>query len=357
MNKRKINILFAASILFLSGSSLCSAHDFSVVDKSGAKYFFNVTDTLRNTVELTYEGRITLSDDTFFYEGELQIPSKVKFRDVVYRVASIGPKAFAGCDGITGVVIPSGVEEIEDFAFDGCSSLSKIIFPSNSVKIGEGAFFRCPSVQNVTLGGDWSEIDFKVFRWSDSLSTVRVPAKVKTIRNFKSLKHLESIEVDVNNSNFSSVDGVLYNKDTTTMYGCPRNRAGKIVVPEGVTTVLSGALGDCKKVVSVDLPSTLSIISYLEFSGMDSLTQIYMRAEMPVLTSRVGESEVFAFKAPESGNVTIYVQKNALKAYKSAIFNEDAEYEDMNGKTIRKHVTDEMLGEKDVKGVKSFDKN
>lgn len=357
MNKRKFNVLLASSILMLSGSVLCSAHDFSVVDNNnGKKYFFNVTDSTKRTVELTYEGRITRSDDTFTYEGEVQIPSKVKFRDVVYRVASIGPKAFADCEGMTGVVIPSGIVEIKDFAFDGCTALNKIIFPSNTVTMGEGVFFRCPAIENITLGGDWSVVDLRVFEWSDSLRNVRIPAKVKNIRNLKSLDVLESIEVDVNNSNFTSVDGVLYNKDMTILYGCPRNRAGEVVVHEGVVSVLNGALYDCKKVTSVDLPSTLTTLSYMEFAGMDSLTQIYMRAETPVLTSKAGEAEVFALRAPKSENVTLYVHKNALKAYKLAIYNENAEYADMNGKNARKHLPEEMLDKKDIKGVKSFDK-
>lgn len=356
MNKRKINVLLILSALLLSGSGLCSAHDFSVVDNNGKKYFFNVTDTLKNTVELTYEGRITRSDDTFVYEGEIQIPSKVKFRDVVYRVASIGPKAFAGNDSITGVVIPSGVVEIKDFAFDGCKSLNKIIFPSNSVVIGEGVFFRCPAVRNVTLGGDWTVVDLKIFEWSDSLNNIRIPAKVKTLRNLKSLDHLEVVDVDVNNSNFTSVDGLLYNKDMTTLYACPRNRGGKVVIREGVESVLKGALSDCKKVTSVDLPSTLSALWYMEFSGMDSLTEIYMRSEKPMLTSKVGDAEVFALKAPKSKNLILYLAKSVLKAYKSAVFSESAEYADMNGKNARKHVSDEMLGVKNMKGVKSFDK-
>ena len=355
MNKRKFNVLLASAILLMSGSVLCSAHDFSVVDNHGNKFFFNVTDTLKNTVELTYEGRITRSDDTVTYEGELQIPSKVKYRDVVYRVAAIGPKALAGNEGITGVVIPSGVVEIKDFAFDGCTALNKIIFPSNTVRMGEGVFFRCPSIENITLGGDWSSVDLRMFEWSDSLRNIRIPAKVKNIRNLKALDKLERIEVDANNSNFTSVDGVLYNKDATTMYGCPRNRSGKVMAPEGVISILNGALYDCKKVTIVDLPSTLLSVSYMEFAGMDSLTKIYMRAECPVITSKVGESEVFALRTPKSENVTLYVHKNVLKAYKSAVFCDSAEYADINGKNACKHLPEEMLGQKAIKGVKSFE--
>lgn len=354
MDNRKFKILLAFSVLLSAGNLLCSAHDFSVVDNDGKKYFFNVTDTLKNTVELTYEGRITRSDDTFAYDGELQIPSMVKYRNEVYRVASIGPKAFAGCDDITGIVIPSGVVEIKDFAFDGCSSLNKIIFPANSVKMGEGVFFRCAAIRNITLGSDWSVVDFKVFAWSDSLSTVYVPARVKTIKNLKSLESLSSIEVDRNNSNFTSVDGVLYNKDVTVMYGCPRNLEGGITVPEGVESILAGAIYDCKKVVSVDLPSSLCSISYREFSGMDSLTQIYMRSETPVLTAKVGDEDVFALAAPKSRNVTLFVPKNSLKEYKSEVYSESAEYGDPDGKNKRNYSADEMVGIKNIKGVKSF---
>jgi hypothetical protein len=94
----------------------------------------------------------------------------------------------------------------------------------------------------------------------------------------------------------------------------------------------------------------------MEFAGMDALTQVYMRAGEPVANCMVGDTKVFAFKAPKSGNLTLYVQKSALKAYKAAVCCEDADYSDMNGKNVRKCAAGDMIGKKSIKGVKSFEK-
>ena len=65
-------------------------------------------------------------------KGDYEIPSSVM---------GISVGAFAGCEGLTAVVIPSSVKTIEEWTFDGCSELTGVEFPSGLTTIGDYAFF------------------------------------------------------------------------------------------------------------------------------------------------------------------------------------------------------------------------
>ncbi len=67
------------------------------------------------------------------------------------EVASIGDKAFYGCDLIKSVTVPNTVKTIGDEAFSGCSSLETIAISASVTAIGESCFYGCPAM-TVTCG-------------------------------------------------------------------------------------------------------------------------------------------------------------------------------------------------------------
>ena len=353
------------SLALLSLCSLAWAHDFSATTSEGQKLFFNITDSKKATVSVTFEGPAATRHASAC-SGELNIPAKVKFNNKVYSVTAIDSKAFAGAGSLTSVTLPSGLNKVGDFAFEGCTSLDKIIFPGNEVQFGEGVFFGCSVIRSVTLGSDWTKVNLQMFRWSDKLAELTIPAKLKQLRNLKSLKALETVVVDSNNASYLTIDGLLYTKDGKTLLACPRGRKGNVKVAEGTETVIQGAFIDCPLVSSVDLPASLKIISYREFSRMKNLENITMRAAEPVKTAVKAGQEVFLFKV-SSSNVTLNVPKKQVKAYKNALTAEAGEYtelpglfgkQDNNQKLVTVPMTlhaDEVLPVKAIKGVKKFE--
>lgn len=339
--------------LVLLTCSLVQAHDF-VVTLNGQKVYFSIKSKKHKTVVVTYNGSMANAEPTY-YVGELNLPAKVKHDSIVYSIVGIGSKAFCGSDKLTGVILPMGITTIGDFAFEGCTSLSKIIFPGNSVKFGQGVFFRCDKIQHVSLGSDWKSIDLKMFRWSDSLSSLTIPAKIEKIQNMKSLKRLERISVDVNNERFSVMDGVLYNKNQEILYGCPRAYQGVLKVAEGTKKLTHGALIDCVGLTRVDLPESLESMSFKEFSRMSSLKEIIFRGENPIVTAMKEGVEVFLLQVANP-EVEFMVPKKSLKTYRNALVKQEGEYMEMNGAIPFVVGADELPDAANVKGVKNFDK-
>lgn len=54
------------------------------------------------------------------YSGDIIIPNDITYLDQTYIVSGIEYRAFYECNGLTSVVIPDGVEKIEESAFYNC---------------------------------------------------------------------------------------------------------------------------------------------------------------------------------------------------------------------------------------------
>lgn len=330
------------------------AHDFTAT-VDGQRLCFEITNKTKKTVAVTYEGSIS-DHKTPELTGTVEIPPKVRHNDVVYDVTAIGGKAFANAARLKGIVIPPGVESIGDFAFEGCDSLANIVFPGNRVTFGQGVFFNCTAISGVAIGSDWQTVDLSMFRWSKALTSVFIPAKIEKIQGVKKLKHLTSITVDPNNIRFSSADGMLYSKDGSTFYACPRAYVGKVTVREGVTKVTDGALIDCAGVTSIDFPSTLKTVSFRETSRMKRLDSVAMRADRPMDTGYIGGKGKFLFQLVNQ-ETRILVPASAKKLYEDALATEPGEYSDSSDGVPYTVTKAELPLRKNIKGTKDLEKN
>lgn len=345
-------LVFISVILLVD---IAQAHDF-VVTINKQNIYFTILSESDRTAEVTYSGSITDSHQVKC-KGDIEIPSKVKYNDVVYTIVGIGPKAFSGANNLTGVILPESVKKIGDFAFEGCSSLKNIVFPNNPIEFGQGVFFKCQQLQNISLGRNWKEVNLLLFQWSDSLSTIHIPVKVEKIRNLKALRSLKEIDVDKNNQNFSSVDGILYNKSKRIMYGCPRAYTAPVKIPEGTVEITKDAFIDCPFIESVDLPQTLTFISFREFSRMSNMKEVVFRSSEPVVNTKSSDANKSFLLQVNSQKIKVYVPKKSVKKYKKALVKaEDGEYCDKNGEKAYVVTKEQMLSPKNIIGVSKFDK-
>ena len=315
MNRTRLFLFLLFILLPFPGG----AHDFTAKLKGGQTLYFNITDTVGHTVELTYEGRIRDNRD-ILPTGRLELPRTVKYKDVIYTVTAIGPKAFSGATELEAVVIPGTVKKIGDFAFEDCKSLSSVLFPGSPVELGEGVFYRCPAIENISLGTEWKELNLAVFRWSDSLKRIVIPSRVEKITNLKTIAPLESVEVDPNNNTFLSADGLLLSKNGKTLFACPRARSGKVVVPDGVEKVLDGAFIDCLTIETVTFPESLKELPYQEFSRNAVLSSVKFLSSEPLLNYKQEDASFFALQVANPA-LKVFVPGSSISNWQKAVYN------------------------------------
>ena len=180
---------------------------------------------------------------------------------------TLGSYAFYGCDFLTRMELPSSVVIIRDFAFGSCSSLTEIVMP-NVVNIQSSAFTRCYSLTQVTIPASTTEIAGLAFSGCTSMT---------------------NINVNPQNTNFTSVDGVLFNKNRATLVSYPRGRGGAYEVPASVTRIETFAFYDCIGLTGVTLPGGLAQIGQSAFRYCFGLTAIRFPAS-------VTQIEAYAFE-------------------------------------------------------------
>lgn len=230
-------LLLAVAILLTGGSH---AHD---VEVDGIYYNLN---TAEQTASVTFRGD---SYDQYKdeYSGNVVIPASITDNGVTYSVTGIGFGAFIGCSSLTSITIPESVTSIGFGAFAGCYSLTSITIPEGVTSIEEQTFYSCYSLTSVTIPESVTSIGLGVFADCYSLTSVNIPESVTSIGDeaFYGCSSLTAIDVSPDNSSYCSVDGILYNKDKTTLYVCPGGKTGQITIPEGVTSIESSAFYGC----------------------------------------------------------------------------------------------------------------
>lgn len=85
------------------------------------------------------------------------------------QITSIGPGCFAGCDGLTTIILPQSVTIISPMAFSGCSALRGLHLPEGVRTIGPEAFSGCSALEAITIPATVEHIAPGVFNDCASL--------------------------------------------------------------------------------------------------------------------------------------------------------------------------------------------
>lgn len=205
-------------------------------------------------------------------------------------VTTIGSSAFQSCKSLNQIDIPNGVTSVGYQAFLWCDSLKEVTFPESLLKIDSGAFSSCP-IQEITLHEGLQSIGSGAFGTLKNANRVFIPSTVTSIGK-QAFTHAEGVEVSPLNPNYSSVDGVLFNKDKTILlqYPCARTDTS-YYVPQGVTTVETYAFGRTTELATIYFPDTLTTIkanlfsSYLSGGPTPIKKTAYFYGDAPEYTS------------------------------------------------------------------------
>lgn len=196
--------------------------------------FYNITDSVSMTVEVTYRG-----DDIYEYAGEYSgdviIPQTVTYEGVDYTVTGIGRRAFSGCPDLLSIFVPCTVTEIDmpilsyyrslasivvderNAVYDSRENCNAIIetsqnrlvagckttvIPSSVTVVGNFAFHACLELASAVIPGSVCEIGDSAFFDCYGLTSIDIPDSVKKIgcSAFESIQVLSLTSFSLGNS-------------------------------------------------------------------------------------------------------------------------------------------------------------
>ena len=301
------------------------------ITASAAELQESVSATYGDFEYTVYNGTIAITRYTGSAES-VEVPSKIngkmvtdirygafakclKLKNVVLNkgIETIGFRAFKECINLENVTIPDSVKTIDTGAFARCYKLKKIKIPDSVQSLGNGTFYKCinltqvnipngvktipgyvsaqgyadetaaagcfqdcRSIKNIIIPSSVSTIGESAFSGCTSLSSVFIGSGVKELdkRGFYGCDSLAEITVDEKNANYSSLDGVLFNKDKTNVIICPNGKKGTYSLPNKVTKISSYAFCNCSGLTSVTIPNSVTSIEDYAFDDCTGLTNI-----------------------------------------------------------------------------------
>lgn len=313
------------------GTEVDSIKEFAFRQCSG----FNGSLIIPNSV--TYIGVNAFSRCAGF-NGSLEIGDAVN---------KIGVGAFYMCSNLTGDInLPASMLQIEDGTFWSCFKINSIKIPKEIISIGidvfngcsalitvdesnpnysssEGVLFNknktrlmyCPSSKE----GDYripisvSIVDRGSF-WYSKLKSINIPGSVQIIDSNPFQANNGLIEVDSNNSNYASIDGVLFKKDYTELISCPVSKRNAYTIPKTVRMIDSLAFVLCSNLTSVTIPETIETIKMGAFAGCNGLKSMYICKSDPVDLSL----SAYVFDEVDVNTCKLFVPYGSKSAYQSA---------------------------------------
>lgn len=238
----------------------------------------------------------------------INIPSTIDGKSVT----SIGNNAFYSCKNLVNITIPDSITSIGNNAFEYCASLKSVLIPGSVKSIGNAAFNRCESLMNIEViknnsnyfsqdGVLFDKNKTKLIQYPignkriaydipngvksfgdcafDSCSTLKnitIPDSVTSIGwgVFSGSTSLTNIDVSENNLNYSSYEGVLFNKNKTELIKYPiGNERTSYNIPAGVIN-FGDVFSDCKNLVNITIPNSVTNIGVGAFWQCANLASI-----------------------------------------------------------------------------------
>lgn len=178
----------------------------------------------------------------------LVVPSGVK---------QLGLCAFAGIS-LNSITVPDSVVSI-DQSFYGCSDLESLTIPC-SFDFGHNRVFDDASIDSLTLtNGTGKMAEYpndasSSFPWS-TIRNIYIQNNVCSLEMefLKKCANLESFNVSSDNKNYSSVDGVLYNKNKELLVLYPSEKTDtEFVIPSFVKSIGDYAFNNCNAIISLE---------------------------------------------------------------------------------------------------------
>ena len=203
------------------------------------------------------------------------VPRAIKEAIIPNGVKSIESNVFSGCTALTNVTIPNSITNIGSSAFSECSNLVDVTISDSITSIEANTFYNCSALTSITIPNNVTSIGSNAFYNCTSLTNVTIGSGVTNISNstFNSCNKLESINVSVENKTYSSVDGILYNREQTEIIYIPI-AIKEVSIPDTIIEIENGVFNSCSSLTSITIGKGVTTIGNIAFSNCSKLENI-----------------------------------------------------------------------------------
>ena len=266
-------------------------------------------------------GTLTISGEGAIPDYEWGDAPWFEHREYIYTViiepgvTRIGCCAFFACVNITSITIPNSVTTIGCVAFYACNSLSSITIPNSVTTIEYFAFHNCRGLISITIPNSVITIEGYAFEGCEKLPSITIPSSVTSIGEltFKACPSLTSIDVESENKDYTSENGILFNKNKSTLVCYPMGKTEDFyVIPNSVTSTGAYAFYGCENLISITIPECVIDIDLQSFAFCKNLALITNFNPVPVAI------DTYVFWGVDQFNCVLKVPKGSVSAYKNA---------------------------------------
>ena len=190
-------------------------------------------------------------------------------------------------------------------------------------QIGDYAFaeYYAPNstITKITIPDTVTTIERSAFAYLDALTTITIPSNVTTIRNSitRCCHKLTQINVDKNNPNFISVDGVLYTKKNNLpdiLLEYPLGKKDKTyTTPESVTRIDQWAICDNTYIEEITILSNVDSFGYNSINNCDNLKRVnIISGDTFMTTTAITECDNVTIYSTEDSDAKEYAEENNI---------------------------------------------
>ena len=280
------------------GKNYVERNYFGYDGETGESQYEDVIDPTILAIPEGYEGDFTVDDDVkmtlsgICFENVSKLKSVKLGKNTVFNCAG-----FQGCTSLESIELNgkvpsvSGIEKYRDWYYDSETGdyrqsdeitnyyRAEEMFkdtkwyqdqPDGMLSCGDTVigYKGTPKGDKLDIREGTRTIVDKAFNGLD-IGEVNIPASVEYIGAYSfDCPNLTAVNIDKDNPNYTSIDGVVYDKDMKWLKLYPQGKKDETyIVPDGVEIIVNNACDGNKFVKHVDIPASVTYIGGSEFGG------------------------------------------------------------------------------------------
>jgi hypothetical protein len=274
-NWYKINVSFDSfvenegmALIFNNGVGESSASDFYTQEDIDAVLTSGIQNTSNATMEQT--NNVVLNKKMIAQMGGVPTDLYVTYDGITAKITDEMPDSYKnGLEPdkyIDGVLYNASVTELIKCPED---KEGEITVPDTVTSIRENAFEGCSEITGITITGDTR---FNIYCEDENCIDGTM---------FQDCKKLKYINISETNSEYKSINGVVYSKDGKKLILYPNANGESYSVPTGTISLSEGAFMYCDNLVNLELQEGITEISGEKtFAGCTNLKTIKIPASV-----------------------------------------------------------------------------